>query len=207
MQEGTDQEKAWLRQWNQARMSESEKRHFEEGQRNRKALVEKINAPQRAEDPEKRLAMSTLRMYATILRDRNLRGEPRPDLYPVARHLLWNAYCYWVKIKNKSEVDMKGRQDLLTALAQIAHWLVGLTEWQANIVGECIDPTKSLYIVGPVGTGKSTLAQAAASASKQLAYDYATGLKLHYLSLDEIVTKMKSQNSLKGLETLMQGHY
>ena len=155
----------------------------------------------------KRLQADLERMYR---RNRKISSKetsiPNAEIYKLVKEALWFNFKQEVANTSKIGLTMEGRESLLTALHQVAHWLVGDT------VCECakrLDPDqlvpagKSIYLWGTVGTGKSTLARACAATTKTVS-KY-TGLKLNYASIGDEVHKVKNTGKMADLERLFKG--
>jgi DNA replication protein DnaC len=90
---------------------------------------------------------------------------------------------------------------------QVAHWLVGLEEWQGGKVeGQCISPIKSIYIVGDTGNGKSPLATAAYQASIDLSSIDGSDMRLGLTSMDQLHLAIQSSQSLERIDEVCRGH-
>lgn len=202
---GTDQERAWLAEWLESNKTpeqvEAEKRKAEYGA--------SLNAEREGPSADDRLTVAGARLYRTMMRGRSGSEATMPpaDLYRASRSLLWTAYKIQVMNETGAAPIVPRGGQLANALAQVAHWLVGLDEWHGEPGGKCINPLKSLYLFGGVGTGKSTLAIAAHYASRQLASEYKTGMTLGFTSMDQMVTKVYGEKTLEPVMELSQGNF
>ena len=211
---GTDEERAWLTQADAVRVDPAAARRAE-AYRERLATTDEDRAATLtpAQRQQVTLGHALLRMQRQMQRGR-VRAEDTStatdaELYHAARTLLWAAYCDQVAFETGSVPEAGSvHPDLRRALAQVAHWLVGLTDWQAGdrTPGHCLNPLRSLYIIGDVGTGKSTLAKAAHHASVQLHHGYGTGLKLGFTSLDELLMDVYASSDMLPVQHASRGH-
>lgn len=210
---GTDQEKLWITEAKEARMTETEKQQREAGKAYERTIMEKpvdVLSPQQQADNKlftaKQLLLRKMSQGRPGFAPEN--NQSPEVLYQVSRSLLWAAYCQQVEFETGRFPDSaKLHPSLLSALAVTAHWLAGLNEWQSEtIIGQCVNPRQSLYFVGDVGVGKSTLAVAAHYASAQLHHKYGTELKLGLISLDELVMDIYSSSDMARVAEACKGH-
>lgn len=203
--QGTPQHKAWLKEWRQSLLTP------EQQEANAK-YAEKLKAePAKAGEPEM-LSAATARLFRTMNKRAATPDLPADQVYRAARSLLWTGYKAQVNFETGNDPDMTGRESLLTAMHQMAHWLAGNEPEDETGLCSCqsgrvrlIPTRKSLYLWGSLGTGKSTLALAASYVSRQLAGDYNTGLRLDYTSLDEMIVSVYSKQNLEPVEKASKG--
>lgn len=167
-----------------------------------------LNQERDPASPDDRLTAAGGRLYSTMMKGRGTSHATLPpaELYRASRSLLWTAYKIQVLNETgRSPVVPRGGQ-LANALAQVAHWLVGLNEWHGDPGTKCIPTNKSLYLVGGVGTGKSTLAIAAHYASMQLASEYKSGMRFALTSMDQLITQVYTGSTLEPVQEIAKGN-
>ena len=210
---GTEEERAWLAEADAARVDPAAQ---ERAREYRARLAGEDEGVPVLTDEQRRqvtLGHALLRMRRQMQRGR-VRAEgvstaTDAEIYHAARTLLWAAYCDQVAFETGRLPEASSvHPDMRRALAQVAHWLVGLTDWQAGdrTPGHCLNPLRSLYVIGSVGTGKSTLAKAAHHASVQLHHGYGTGLKLGLTSLDELLMEVYASSDMAAVQHASRGH-
>jgi hypothetical protein len=201
---GTDQEKKWLAEYLRSVMTpediDAERRKAEYGA--------SLNVKSEGPSEDDRLTVAGARLFRTMMRGRagSRATSSSAELYRASRSLLWTSYKIQVMNETGAAPVVPRGGQLAMALGQVAHWLVGLDEWQGEPGGKCISPLKSLYLFGGVGTGKSTLAIAAHYASRQLAGEYKTGMSFGLTSMDQLITKVYGESTLEPVQELSHGN-
>lgn len=201
---GTEEEKAQLAEYLDSVMTPQDRAFATRKAEYGESLVKDKEGP----SSEQRLTAAGARLYRTMMRGRATGCDatlPPSELYNVSRSLLWTAYKIQVMNETGAAPIVSRDSPLANALAQVAHWLVGLKAWYGPEGGVCIDPLKSLYLFGGVGTGKSTLAIAAHFASRQLNGEYKTGLSLGLAAMDQVITKVYGEKTLEPVMELGKG--
>ncbi|MEL6803109.1 MAG: hypothetical protein AAFO91_04900 [Bacteroidota bacterium] len=199
---GTPEEKQALAEWEKQNLTPRQI----EAQQRQAEYFRNLDVIEDVEPRASRLNAATHRMIGMMLKGRRRRAIPTAEMYEASKTLLWRAYSQIIYQETGDTPIIQDRSEVLMALAQVSHWLCGLEEWHGLVPGQCIDPSKSLYLLGKVGTGKSTIARAAHFASIQLTHEYDTGLNLKFKSMDRIMTEVAANSSIKPLLEISQGH-
>ncbi|NJC24830.1 ATP-binding protein [Neolewinella antarctica] len=198
---GGPKQKRWLDEWRFSQMNP-------EQQDRQREFLDMIQSDPMQPTEIERVDSSLARMFRTMHK-RSVDAIVPPDvMYRAAKILLYRAFENQVVFETGKKPNLQDRPELLTAMHQIAHWLVGHDGDQC----ECARPVKlipirkSPYLYGPLGTGKSTLAMAAHYASTQLQAQYNTGMSLQYRSMDELIMSVYSRQSLSEVEEASKGN-
>ena len=193
---GTQQQKAWLRELTDSETTDAEREY-----------AKKLNSPavEFELNPDREFERINASMLNSIMGKREQRKDPA-EIYPIARLLLYNAYCAIVYQRTSERPQIKLGDQISNALALTAHWLVDAEEWMGEGEKlECWDIRKSLYFCGEPGNGKSSVAMAAAEASRRLYHNYKTRKMLTYRSMNQVVTDIMAEGNLKPLKDLSTG--
>ncbi|MCP9237186.1 ATP-binding protein [Lewinella sp. JB7] len=196
---GTPEQQAAYREWKAARARRLEERRLQDEV---KFLEKCEQLDLKRSDKELILQASKARMHRTLNRRYVGRRVDAADAYQAARQLIYMAYQRLVMDRTGAPPAFTGRQEIITLLHRLAHWLVGDEICTCPEPVDCIPVLKSVLVYGPPGNGKSTVAEAAAVASVQLSHAYDTGMRLGYRNFDNVMMTIRTSQSLAPVEEL-----
>lgn len=153
-------------------------------------------------DPERKLKDSVLRMKNLMLKGFAEPEKVTGDHIIASKRLLFQAYREVIWKKSKAEPQIEKGDQLSRVLTAASHWLLGIEQPE----GKGFDPRKSLYLCGPTGNGKSSIAKAMHFASQRLAHDFGVGFPIGIRSMKRVVTDIHADKTLAPIKDLSEGH-
>lgn len=196
---GTDEEKRWL---DELEEHTRRQRNPEAVERSAAYLRRVHDDTPKADDPEKKLADSVLRMKNLMLKGFAQPEQVTEEHIVASKRLLYQAYREVIWKKSKAEPHIEKGNQLSRILCASAYWLLSVEQPD----GYGFDPRKSLYFCGPTGNGKSSIAKALHFASQRLAHDFGVGFPIGIRSMKRVVTDIHADKSLAPIKDLSEGH-
>ena len=128
--------------------------------------------------------------------------KPEGITFDNVKHIFWQYFKQIVKRETGKEIQYSDLdQYTIEVIKNYIHWLIGSK-------GGKLDPKKSIYLYGPLGVGKSTIAETGYLVLMYLKYRTDWGNRCYkFISMDELFLETYTEQSLDKIGKVAKGSW